>query len=58
METKKQCKKNACKIKETLYEQRLTGTLSRMSVFTDFFINMIFFEYIPAILWNFSYFIL
>ena len=41
-----------------LYLQRLIGTLSRMSVFTEFFINMIFFIYIPAILWDFSYFII
>ena len=28
------------------------------SFFTNFFINMVFFIYIPAILWDFSYFIL
>ena len=54
METKNQCKKNACKTKRTLYQQRLKETLSRMPVFTDFFINMILFIYTPAILGDFG----
>ena len=53
--TKKQSKKNACKTKRT---NRLIWTLSRMSVLTDFFINTIFFVYIRATWWDFSYFIL
>ena len=33
----------------TLTRQRLSETLSRMSVFTDFFINAIFFIYIRVL---------
>ena len=44
--------------KRTSYYQRLTGTLSRMSLFTEFFINKILFIHIPATLWDFSYVIL
>ena len=41
-----------------LTQQRLIGTLSRMSVFIEFFINTISFIYIPPTSWDFSYFIL
>ena len=36
----------------------LIGTLSRMSIFVDFFINWVFFIYAPATLREFSYFVL
>ena len=55
-------KSNAIKMlaKQTkgLYTKRLNGILSRVLVFTDFFINTIYFLYIPATLWYFSFFIL
>ena len=37
-----------------LYTNRLVETLSRMTVFTDFFTN-IFFIYVLHILWDFSF---
>ena len=50
--TKKQCKKTAYKTKRFLYKQRFIGTLSRMSFFTDFFINTIVFIYIFLLLYE------
>ena len=59
-------KSNARKTLAGLYTNKdslkLCGTLSRMSVFTDFTVftslNMILFIYIRDIIWAFSYFIL
>ena len=55
-------KSNAIKMlaKQTkgLYTKRLIGILSRVLVFTGFFINTIYFLYIPATLWYFRFFIL
>ena len=42
-----------------LYTKGLIVELfSRLSIFIDFLINTIFFIYIPATSWDFSYFIL
>ena len=58
--TRKQCKKNAYiqNKKDFMLAGTYCRTLSRMSVFTDFFVNTIFFIYVPGTLWDFSYFIL
>ena len=54
----KQWKKKAHKAKMSYTKKKHIGTLSRISLFTDFFINTTFDIYIAATLWDFSYFIL